>query len=214
MKVRVKNGYGPQDDDQSANRLKFWLSLEQEIMAAKDANCCILVQLDANAKVGQLIIPSDPNQISENGKLLMNMIERQNLCLQNSSPVCKGAITRMRITKQSVEESILDYLITCDKLSECIEEMFIDEAQTFSLMKYASTKGNQKIIKSDHNVMFASFNMQFQNVIYKKQRNELFNLKNKECQEIYTEVSGNNIKLNKCFQSDADAVQFICQDPG
>jgi hypothetical protein len=178
------------------------ISLEQEIIAAKDANCSVLIQLDANAKVGQLVIPSDPNQISENGKLLVSLIERQNLRLQNISPVCKGAITRMRITKHGVEKSILDFIITCDKLSDAIEEMFIDEDQTFSLMKYATTKGNQKIIKSDHNLMIASFNMQFKDVSYRNGRNEVFNLKNKECQEIFSEVSGNNVKLKRCFESE------------
>ena len=39
-----------------------------------------------------------------------------------------------------------------------MEEIMIDEAQTFSLMKYASAKGKKKLVKSDHNVMFVSFN--------------------------------------------------------
>ena len=69
-------------------------------------------------------------------------------------------------------------------------------------MKYATTKGNQKIIKSDHNLMFASFNMQFKDVSYRNVRNEVFNLKNKECQEIFSEVSGNNVKLKRCFESE------------
>ena len=80
--------------------------------------------------------------------------------------------------------------------------MVIDDAQIFSLMKYASVKGKQKIVKSDHNVMFASFDIQFQNMNFKKQRREVFNLKNKDCQEIFTEVSENNLKLRKCFKSE------------
>ena len=62
-------------------------------------------------------------------------------------------------------------------------------------------KGKQKIVKSDHNLMVASFNIQFQSVNYQKPRRVLFNLKNKECQEIFTEVSENNFKLRKCFKS-------------
>ena len=173
--IRVINGYGPQDDDPLATRLNFWTSLEQDIISAKDANCLVLVQLDANAKVGKNIIPLDPNEISENGKLLVDLIKRENLQIQNISPLCRGTITRQRITKRGDEKSILDYIITCDKLNELIE--LIDEEQNFSLMKYASIKGKQKIVKSDHNVMFASFDLHYQNVNCKKPRRELFNLK-------------------------------------
>ena len=64
----------------------------------------------------------------------------------------------------------------------------MDDAQIFSLIKYASVKEKQKIVKSDHNVMFASFDIQFQNM----------NFKNKD--SIFTEV--NNLKLRKCFKSE------------
>ena len=81
--------------------------------------------------------------MSENGKLLMSLIERENLYLQNISPKCNGVITRQRITKNGAEKSILDYIITCEKLHDLMEEIMIDEAQTFSLMKYASAKGKK-----------------------------------------------------------------------
>ena len=73
--------------------------------------------------------------------------------------MCRGSITRQRITKNSEEKSILDYVITCEKLLQILEVMIIDEAQTFSLMKYASTKGKQKIVRSDHNIMYAAFDI-------------------------------------------------------
>ena len=61
MKVRIINGYGPQDDEPLATRLECWSSLEQEIISAKDENCSVLLQLDANAKVGRSTILSDPH---------------------------------------------------------------------------------------------------------------------------------------------------------
>ena len=36
LKIRVINGYGPQEDEPIATRLTFWASLEQEIISAKD----------------------------------------------------------------------------------------------------------------------------------------------------------------------------------
>jgi hypothetical protein len=101
-------------------------------------NCLVLVQLDANAKVGKSVIPSDTKETSENGKLLINLIERENLYLQNISQFCKGVITRQRNTKNGVERSVIDYILTCEKLNRYFEEMIIDDGQTFTLMKYSS----------------------------------------------------------------------------
>ena len=50
--------------------------------------------------------------------------------------------------------------------------------------------------------MVAYFNIQFQNTNVQKQRREVFNLKNKECQAMFSEVSQNNFKLRDCFKSD------------
>jgi hypothetical protein len=86
-KVRIMNGYGPQEDDQTPIRLAFWQSLEQEIVAAKNLNCMVLVQMDANAKIGEHVIPGDPNEISDNGRLLLDLVTRENLVLVNSSPL-------------------------------------------------------------------------------------------------------------------------------
>ena len=46
--IRVINGYGPQEDDPANKRLLFWQSIEQEIAAAKNANCMSLIQMDGN----------------------------------------------------------------------------------------------------------------------------------------------------------------------
>ena len=63
----------------------------------------------------------------------MSLIEREKSLFAFK---CNGVITRQRITKNRVEKSILDYIITCEKLHDLMEEIMIDEAQTFSLMKY------------------------------------------------------------------------------
>ena len=54
----------------------------------------ILIQMDGNAKLGKEIISGDPHNISENGRLLANLIESENLFLLNSADICQGAITR------------------------------------------------------------------------------------------------------------------------
>ena len=198
-KVRIINGYGPQEDEPAANRLAFWQSLEQEIVSAKNSNCMVLVQMDANAKVGKNIIPSDPNDLSNNGQLLLDLIDRENLILANSSPLCHGAITRHRVTQENVEKSILDYILICEKLGQFLEKMEIDEKRNFPLTKYASKKGTRKLVQSDHNTLFGRFSIQYKNLNWKKPRKEMFNLKNGQCQQKFTEVTSNSTKLQKCF---------------
>ena len=81
--IRIINAYGPQEDDNIVKIYNFWEEIENEIISAKDNNCLILLQLDANAKVGKQEIPGDPNEISNNGKIMLEMVKRQGLIIAN-----------------------------------------------------------------------------------------------------------------------------------
>ena len=48
------------------------------MVAAKNSNCMVLIQCDGNAKLGKEIIVQDPHNISENGRILKNFINREN----------------------------------------------------------------------------------------------------------------------------------------
>ena len=195
VNIRVINGYGPQEDEPSNKKLSFWQTLEEEINAAKNANCMTLIQMDGNAKLGKNIIKQDPHDITENGKLLQDLIERE-----NSSELCKGAITRHRVTKHKEEKSILDFILVCEKLAEFFTLMFVDEERNFPLTKYASTKGGRKIIESDHNILIAKFSIEYKNTPWRQDKHEVFNLKNPECQAKFLEVTNDSFKLRKCFE--------------
>ena len=77
-KLRIINAYGTQDssDGFSKESLNFWQDLEEEIMRAHDEQTMILVQLDANAKLGPKIIKNDPHIMLKNCKLLLDVIQR------------------------------------------------------------------------------------------------------------------------------------------
>ena len=121
----------------------------KEIISAKDQKCFILVQKDANNKVGVEVLKSDPNKQSENEKLIMDLLMRQNLILWNGSDCCNGSITWHRRTINGEEKSILDYILVCNGLSRYLDEIFIDEDRLHTLTKYASTKGRKNIIESE-----------------------------------------------------------------
>ena len=49
MKVRLINGYGPQEKDSVHKKEAFYKKLDEEINAAKMINAGILIEMDANA---------------------------------------------------------------------------------------------------------------------------------------------------------------------
>ena len=121
--IRVINAYGPQEYDCKDKISDFWLNLEQEIVRAKNSGCSVLIEMDANAKLGKNMIPNDPNDLSNNGKFLLDLLDRQNLDCLNMSRLCKGTITRHRQTILGIERSVLDYVIASKCLSSSLKEM-------------------------------------------------------------------------------------------
>ena len=59
--IRFINGYGPQENCKIEDRIKFYARLEQEVTNAKLFENMICIEMDANAKVGNETIKSDPN---------------------------------------------------------------------------------------------------------------------------------------------------------
>ena len=85
--------------------------MEVEVIRAKDDGCYVLIEKDANAKVGERFIKSTPHNITNNGKIMMDIIERQNLTIANSLDFCKGTITRERLFAKKAEKSVIDFIV-------------------------------------------------------------------------------------------------------
>ena len=199
--VRIINAYGPQEDDSNLKRFNFWEEVENEIISAKENHCLIILQMDANAKVGKDEISDDPHEVSNNGKIMLEMVERQGLIIANTLDKCKGTITRERRNGVHVEKSILDYIILCDGMKEFLENMLVDEQRIHVLTKYAGKKGKKKKTVSDHNVLVANFTLKF-NRFMPKIRREFFNFKNKDDQKTFLEETSTSEKLLSSFSSE------------
>ena len=174
------------------------MEVSKQIINAKDENCCVFIQMDANAKLGLTLIPGDPHGMSDNGKILMDIITRQNLYVLNSDSQCTGVITRHRITKHAEEKAVLDFMIVCPTLKIHFECMMVDEERIHVLTKYSSRKGIQTNVKSDHNVMYSRFSISY-NQLKRKVIRELFNFKNTEGQQKFYEITENSKKFTACF---------------
>jgi hypothetical protein len=155
--------------------------------------------MDANAKLGSNYITHDLHAISDNGKLLRDLLQRQNLTCLNSHEMCVGTITRHRKTILGDEKAVLDFIIACDQLTPYLERMVVDEKRVNVLTKYATSKGVRIKSESDHNPLYAEFNLRF---IRGKTtiRREIFDFKNQESLDKFSEITNNSEKLRTCFK--------------
>ena len=119
----------------------------------------------------------------------MEMIKRQNLFLLNSSDLCQGKITRHRVTKSGVEQSIIDFVVVCEFMYKKLVKMVIDEERNHTLTKYASTRGVISKSESDHNPLFCQFDIPHRSRANAEERRTIYNFKNAECQELFHDVS-------------------------
>ena len=161
LKIRIINAYGPQEGSCQDDILNFWHELESQIISAKDEGCGIVIELDANAKLGSNLLRGDPNEMSNNGRIFWNLINRQQLNTGNLSDKCRGSITRHRKTVEGEEKSILDYLLFCDKMEPFFNTMIIDEERHHVLKKYVTTRGVKQYTESDHNTIYGEFSINY-----------------------------------------------------
>ena len=100
--IRVITGYGPQESWSVAERMPFFAALEEEITKAQMNNKSVILQMDANSKLGPEIIKGDMHSQSGNGSILAGILERHAISVINGlEGVCDGRITRQRITQAS-----------------------------------------------------------------------------------------------------------------
>ena len=81
--IRVITGYGPQESWAEMERMPFGIALEEEVAAAEINGRAVIIQFDANAKLGKQHIKRDPKEISENGKVLAGILDRHALVVVN-----------------------------------------------------------------------------------------------------------------------------------
>ena len=74
-RVRYINAYGPQENALITEKADFISILDLEIQNAQDLGHFICIQMDGNAKFGDQVIRGDPHPMSNNGKLLFDLLK-------------------------------------------------------------------------------------------------------------------------------------------
>ena len=202
--IRVITGYGPQENLKPDKTMPFFSKLEEEVVSAKLANKSIIIQIDANSKLGKSVIPKDPKDQSPNGAILADIIDRNALIVANSlEDKCSGVITRSRTTDGRIEESVIDYVIISADLYDDIDQLIIDEKGEHALNKITHSKNMVRKVTSDHNVMLSKFSLTMSKIKPPK-KDEVFNFRNKDNLIKFMEATSNCPSLSNVFDTKDD----------
>ena len=180
--ICVITGYGPQENWDERRRRSFFIALEAEIVKAEIAGKSVIIEMDANSKLGPHYIPNNPHEMSPNGKILSDIIERHALVVANGTKQCSGLITRQRNTKKRTERSCIDLLIFSNDIRNHFKSLLINEAREHVLTRITNTKRGAVKKESDHNALVAEFDLKVDDPDIKN-KSEVYNLKNIECQK-------------------------------
>ena len=200
--IRIMSGYGPQENWKIEDKMPFFKTLEEEVIKAKINNKIIYIQMDGNSKLGPDWIKGDPHEITANGKILAEILERQDLIVINGlNKKCFGTITRKRNTNKVKEESVIDFVIGCEEMVDMVASLVIDEERKYVLTKYQKTKKGVKIQESDHNSLITQVNG-----VWNKKRNmkkvEIYNLKDVEGLKKFKEMTSKTNFFSEDFQNE------------
>ena len=206
--IRIMSGYGPQENIEEDKRIPFFLALETAIERAELAGKSVFIEIDANSKLGNKYIANDPHDMSTNGRLLADIIERRNLILCNGTDKCSGTITRKRVTRNRCEQSAIDMVIVSSDMKEHLESMHIDEERKHVLSKIYKTKNGVNVKESDHNTILTKFNLKI-DVSKDDKKTEVFNLKNKECQAKFKDYTSKTNMLSSIFKGKNDDIDDL-----
>ena len=207
MKIRCVCGYTQEkySDDQKE---KFWDFMSREVLEAEDAEQGIIIQMDSNAHAGTYVLKHDMIPQNNNGRRLCEFLKRHpNISVVNAMDICDGTVTRIRETVKSVEKSSIDFYLVNDILKPFIIKMTIDTKKEFCLTNYAHIKKNKQAIQSDHCPMTLQLRIKYSKI--KPQRNEHFNFRNSECQNIFKTLTEETDELTQCFENNLPAIKQI-----
>ena len=196
--IRVITGKGPHENYPEDVRLPFFLALEEEVVKAELSGCSVMIEIDANSKLGPAYIPHDKKQ-SPNGRILAGIVKRQKLKVGNGMKKCKGTITRTRTTINGTEESSIDVVLLSEDLADLVEEIIIDTERKHSMTKLSKIKN----VESDHNTIVTKLKINWNPKII-PQKISVFNLKNKECLKSFKEHTSKGNNLSKIMDEEED----------
>ena len=199
--IRIIGGYGPQENSPELARA-YRDCIEENVMKAKLQGHHIIIQEDANAKIGWQNLKGEINNMSPNGKLLYDMVQRTKLVITNTTNKCVGGpFTRVRkFNNGRLEQSTIDYVITSKDIHHNLVKMNIDSKKVYPLVNYkCSLSGESKY--SDHYTLIAEYNIRIKTYNNPQSRREIRLLRDiGGLAEFNKLTSTKDSGLSMCFQ--------------
>ena len=149
--------YGQQESRTNKTEMEMEMSLLKEEIEEMKIEGDILIATDGNVKIGLL-----GEEISRNGRLILEVFEGTGLNLLNNSTKCKGKITRKN-TKNACEISAIDFVVASDEVVQIVSEMTIDENELYKVRGKNDT---------DHNTICIDLNINNLNKTKKKKKTD------------------------------------------
>ena len=153
--VRIILGYAPQETDLVEVREQFFTELEIEIAKCKLVDELPIVVGDLNAKI--YLNNGEVEATSPNGRLLLEIINNQELDVLNFHEKCEGKWTH--VVRTSGSASVLDYIMTDKQVTETVEQIIIDENCVLCPFSVRKRKNGVEPKFSDHNAMILKMKM-------------------------------------------------------
>ena len=133
--------YGKQESRNNRNEMLLEMDQLSDEIEEKKKEGEVILFMDGNGKIGIL-----GEEISRNGRLLLDVFEEKELEVMNRSDKCKGAVTRVN-RKNKDEASAIDFLVVTEDIEPQIEEMTIDEDGEYLLQGTAPSDHNTFLLK-------------------------------------------------------------------
>ena len=141
MTIRCVVAYGCQENDLVERKEAFQDYIDEEVDVADNSESGFILHFDGNLWAGEDIIPGDPRPQNRNGLLFKEFLDRHpHLTVVNALPLCDGIITRRRVCKGVIEESVLDFFVVCDRVLPFVKKMVVDESKQYILTNYQQAK--------------------------------------------------------------------------
>ena len=106
--IRLISACGPQVSDAKDEIEDFYDNLQIQLDRSVLEGDSVLSVGDLNANFGKTVINQGIHDMSANGKLLCDIIDKYNLCLVNTLKLCKGVFTR--VNKKIVQRNMFQIM--------------------------------------------------------------------------------------------------------
>lgn len=146
VKIRIGIVYFPQEKDQDLKEI--YKVIKTQIRKSSENKESLIIVGDFNCKVGDMV-QGNIGKKSKGGKKLLQVIEKEGLCLGNGMEMCEGKWT----WQERNSKSIVDYIIIDEELKEHIKEIKIYDDGNREISPFRLKKKGKKIrtVYSDHN---------------------------------------------------------------